>query len=109
MIRSLGGWSEVKKLLLKGMDRLKGDERILGDTDFVQSMLATGELGLFESMSRSRQHGDSIRINNSGICSHQRKIVHNGSGSQKSIGGVLMGKVDQSALNGHFLIEGRLS
>jgi len=40
LIRSLGGWSEVKKLRLKGMDRLKGDERILGDTDFVQSMLA---------------------------------------------------------------------
>jgi REP element-mobilizing transposase RayT len=40
LIRSLGGWKEVKKLRLKGMDRLKGDERILGDTDFVQAMLA---------------------------------------------------------------------
>jgi len=40
LIRSLGGWAEVKKLRLKGMDRLKGDERILGDSDFVQEMLA---------------------------------------------------------------------
>jgi hypothetical protein len=40
LIRSLGGWAEVKKLRLKGMDRLKGDERILGDSDFVQVMLS---------------------------------------------------------------------
>jgi len=39
LIRSLGGWSEVKKLLLMGMICLTGDERILGDTDFVQAML----------------------------------------------------------------------
>ena len=31
IIRSLGGWSEVKKMWLIGQDRLKGDERILGD------------------------------------------------------------------------------
>ncbi len=40
LIRSLGGWAEAKKLRLKGMDRLKGDERILGDSDFVQVMLS---------------------------------------------------------------------
>ncbi len=40
LIRSLGGWAEVKKLRLKGMDRLKGDERILGDSEFVQVMLS---------------------------------------------------------------------
>jgi len=34
LIRSLGGWSEVKNLR-KGDIRLKGDERILGDTDYV--------------------------------------------------------------------------
>ncbi len=39
LIRSLGGWSEVKKIRLKGIDRLKGDERILGDSEFVQSIL----------------------------------------------------------------------
>jgi len=40
LIRSLGGWSEVKKIRQKGMDRLKGDERILGDSEFVQSILS---------------------------------------------------------------------
>lgn len=43
LIRSLGGWSEVKKLRLKGQDRMKGDERILGDTDFVMNILAEAE------------------------------------------------------------------
>ena len=40
LIRSLGGWAEVKKMRQKGMDRIKGDERILGDSDFVQSILS---------------------------------------------------------------------
>lgn len=31
LIRSLGGGSEVKKMRLIGQDRLKSDERILGD------------------------------------------------------------------------------
>jgi len=43
LIRSLGGWSEVKKIRLKGMDRLKGDERILGDPEFVQSVLTQAD------------------------------------------------------------------
>ncbi|MCB2147702.1 MAG: transposase [Deltaproteobacteria bacterium] len=43
LIRSLGGWSEVKKLRLKGMDRIKGDERILGDSDFVMSVLSQAD------------------------------------------------------------------
>ena len=40
LIRSLGGWAASKKLRLKGYDRLKGDERILGESDFVMSILA---------------------------------------------------------------------
>jgi len=39
LIWSLGGWSEVKKMRLKGQDRMKGDERILGDGDFVMDIL----------------------------------------------------------------------
>ena len=38
-MRSLGSWTEVKKLRLKGQDRVKGDERILGESDFVLKML----------------------------------------------------------------------
>ena len=38
LIRSAGGWSRVKALRKKG-DRLKGDERILGDSSFVSEVL----------------------------------------------------------------------
>ena len=40
LIRSLGGWSALKKIRLGGYDRRKGDERILGDSDFVLAILA---------------------------------------------------------------------
>ena len=39
LIRSIGGWSEVKKLRQKGQDHLMSDERILGDSEFVESIL----------------------------------------------------------------------
>jgi hypothetical protein len=35
LIRSLGGWIEVKKEHLDNADRIKSDERILGDSEFV--------------------------------------------------------------------------
>ena len=40
LIRSLGGWAELKGMRLKGRNRVKGDERILGNTDFVMEVLA---------------------------------------------------------------------
>jgi len=40
LVRSLGGWSAVKQLRLKGQDRVKGDTRILGDGDFVAAVLS---------------------------------------------------------------------
>ncbi len=39
MIRSLGGWSEVKKIPLKKKERIKGDERILGDSAFITEII----------------------------------------------------------------------
>lgn len=39
LLRSLGGWEAVKAIRAAGQ-RAKGDERILGDTDFVDSALA---------------------------------------------------------------------
>ena len=39
LIRSVGGWKEIKKLGLNKQDRIKGDERILGDSDFVMEVL----------------------------------------------------------------------
>lgn len=38
LIRSQGGWGQIKALLKSGI-RLKGDERILGDSEFVESVL----------------------------------------------------------------------
>jgi len=43
LIRSLGGWAEARTLRLKGQDRVKGDERILGDGDFVTSLLSEAD------------------------------------------------------------------
>jgi hypothetical protein len=40
LVRSLGGWEEVKKMRLEGRDMLKGDERILGESDFVLEVLS---------------------------------------------------------------------
>ena len=43
MIRSLGGWQQAKALRRAGI-RNKGDERILGDGEFVEKVLkAAGE------------------------------------------------------------------
>jgi len=40
LIRSLGGWTEVRKYGLKGQDHIKSDERILGESDFVADVLS---------------------------------------------------------------------
>ncbi len=40
LVRSLGGWSAAKKSRLKGQVRVKGDERILGDGEFVTALLS---------------------------------------------------------------------
>ena len=39
LVRSAGGWSAVKALR-KGFERIKGDERILGDGPFVEAVLS---------------------------------------------------------------------
>jgi hypothetical protein len=39
LIRSLGGWDAVKKMGRMDRERIKGDERILGDSDFVLKIL----------------------------------------------------------------------
>lgn len=43
LIRSLGGWDEVKKMRQKGVDRIKSDQRILGDSGFVADVLSESE------------------------------------------------------------------
>ncbi|MBN1626893.1 MAG: transposase [Deltaproteobacteria bacterium] len=39
LVRSLGGWEKVAELKLNGQERIKGDQRILGESDFVQDIL----------------------------------------------------------------------
>jgi REP element-mobilizing transposase RayT len=39
LIRSLGGWEAVKKIRMSGQDRIKSDQRILGESDFVMEVL----------------------------------------------------------------------
>jgi len=43
LIRSLGGWDEVKKMRLKGQDRGKSDQRILGEIEFVGDVHSESE------------------------------------------------------------------
>jgi len=40
LIRSLGGWAEVRKHGLRGQKHIKSDERILGESDFVAHVLS---------------------------------------------------------------------
>lgn len=56
LIRSLGGWSEVKKHRLKSGAHVMSDERILGDSDFVDSILShAGEK--YERQYELKRHG----------------------------------------------------
>jgi putative transposase len=40
LVRSLGGWTEIRKIGRKHKDRIKGDERILGDGGFVDQIIS---------------------------------------------------------------------
>ncbi len=39
LIRSVGGWAEVKELKRQGHEHVMSDERILGDSEFVDKLL----------------------------------------------------------------------
>jgi len=43
LIRSLGGWDEVKKMRVSGQNRIKSDQRILGESGFVRDVLSESE------------------------------------------------------------------
>ena len=43
LIRSLGGWVEAGKSRQRGQDRIKGDQRILGESDFVLEVLSQAD------------------------------------------------------------------
>lgn len=62
LIRSLGGWTEVKKMRRREMDRIKGDERILGDSEFVMSVLAQANERLDRRYALKSQGYDMTRV-----------------------------------------------
>jgi REP element-mobilizing transposase RayT len=43
MVKRLGGWEKVKAIKLSGQHRIKGDQRILGESEFVQGILDKAE------------------------------------------------------------------
>jgi hypothetical protein len=43
LIRSLGGWDKVKEMRLNRNERIKSDQRILGESDFVLEVLSESE------------------------------------------------------------------
>ena len=45
LIRSAGGWSVIKAMR-RGMERIKGDERILGEGQFVETVLKAAQENL---------------------------------------------------------------
>ena len=57
LIRSMGGWSSVKALRRSG-ERIKGDERILGDSEFVEKVLSSCDEALERKYAfRFKGHG----------------------------------------------------
>ncbi|MCP4665575.1 MAG: transposase, partial [Deltaproteobacteria bacterium] len=61
LIRSLGGWTEVRESL-KGHDHVMSDERILGDSDFVDNVIGQSEEQYERRHKLKRQGFDLDRI-----------------------------------------------
>jgi hypothetical protein len=55
LIRSLGGWAASKKLRLKGQDRPKGDERILGKLSKIDGAISRDEIAVVQKFINSLQ------------------------------------------------------
>ncbi|MBW1822043.1 MAG: transposase [Deltaproteobacteria bacterium] len=68
LIRSLGGWDEVKKMRLAGQDRIKSDQRILGENDFVMDVLSEAEEN-FSRKYRLKRRGFNFEKVTERVCS----------------------------------------
>ncbi len=60
LLRSFGGWKGLKELRKAGI-RVKGDERILGDSDFVENVLKVADERLEQKFALSAQGYDFQR------------------------------------------------
>ncbi|MFC1896201.1 transposase [Thermodesulfobacteriota bacterium] len=61
LLRSIGGWTVLKELR-QGAIRVKGDERILGDSDFVENVLRSAEEGLEQKYDLKARGYDFNRV-----------------------------------------------
>ncbi len=68
LIRSYGGWQEISKLRKNHETRI-GDERILGDSDFVQRVIKNDEIKLEETLLLKQKGWDLEKLVQS-ICHH---------------------------------------
>ena len=62
LIRSLGGWSEAKRLRGRGKDHVMSDERILGDSEFVDTVLSEAKEG-YERKYELKRRGYDLEAN----------------------------------------------
>ena len=61
LLRSIGGWTVLKGLRKAGI-RVKGDERILGDSDFTENVLKAAEEELEEKYDLKARGYDFDRV-----------------------------------------------
>ena len=61
LLRSLGGWTAIKGFHKAGI-RVKGDERILGDSDFVENVLKSAEEALEEKYELNARGYDFVWV-----------------------------------------------
>ncbi len=63
LLRSSGGWTAVKEIRKSGI-RVKGDERVLGDSDFVEKVLKFAEEELEQKYNLKAKGYDFERVTN---------------------------------------------
>ena len=85
MIRSLGGWTEVRKNPFKIKERIKSDERILGDSEFISQILSEADDELDRRYRLKSQGYDisSVEERVFGIYEIEKKDLYSGSRKQK--------------------------
>ena len=62
LIRSVGGWAEVKQLKRQGHQHVMSDERILGDSAFVENLLSQTDEQYERRYELKRQGYDADRL-----------------------------------------------
>ncbi len=84
VIRSLGGWSAIDRNNLKGAN-IKSDERIVGDGDFVDSILSRGDekFERYYKVKRSGYDLDKAALRVASLCAVEVDDIFSRS-SQKS-------------------------